>query len=99
MDARACVNAVLVPDKCLIYNAIVDRDFIEQEHVVVIKHELRLKQLPMINGDFESIIDANFLSMVSECAIRIGTIPDIARQHCIDLITEYGDCLLDEGFR
>lgn len=47
MNAKARINAIVVPDGCLTYDVIVDHDFIEQEHVVTIKRgkELIIKQL------------------------------------------------------
>lgn len=95
MNARAQVNAILVPDECLVYDVIVGRDFIGQEHIVMIKRgsALSLKQLPAPDNDPENIIDVNFLNAESEVNIRVGTIPEDSKQRCIDLIREYGDCV------
>lgn len=47
MDAVAQVDAIIIPDDHLVYDIIVGRDFLEQEHVVVIKkrNKVIFKQL------------------------------------------------------
>ncbi|RLU26431.1 hypothetical protein DMN91_000225 [Ooceraea biroi] len=55
MEAVACVKAVVVPDDLLIYDVVVGRDFLEQEHIVVIKrkNELLLKQVATVDEKIE----------------------------------------------
>jgi len=52
----------------LTYDVIVDRDFIEQEHIIMIKRssEILIKQLPAISNKFEAMIDINFSNATTE---------------------------------
>lgn len=95
MNARTRVKAILVPDEYLVHDIVVGRDFIEQEHIIVIKcgKDLLFKQLPAIRDDPKNAIDVHFLNAISEQMLRIGPISMEARQRCIDLIHEYGDCI------
>lgn len=91
MDATARVNAIIVPDDHLIYDVIVGRDFLEQEHIVTIKRGNRLifKQLTAINNESDHI---NFLD-VRKDTVRTGIISEEAKQQCADLIREFKDCI------
>jgi len=52
--------------------------------------EVLIKQLSTISSKFEAMIDIHFSIM--EHAMRIGAVPEDARQQCIELIKEY-DCI------
>ncbi|XP_011860091.1 PREDICTED: uncharacterized protein LOC105557453 [Vollenhovia emeryi] len=84
MDAVAQVNVVIVSDNYFIYDVIVGRDFLEQEHIVVIKRgkALIFKQLPAIDDEIDNSIEVNCLSTrkEDEITISIGAIGDSARQ-------------------
>lgn len=93
MNAEARVNAIVVPDACLIYDVIIGRDFLEQEHNITIKHgnKLSFEQLSEIK-DTGNIVNANFLD-IKRSTINIGNVDDAIRQQCISLIREFDDCV------
>jgi len=73
MGATARVDAIVVPDNHLMYNVIVGRDFLEQEHIITIKkgNKLIFKQLTPVNDDFaENIEDVNYLSSKKMIRLR-----------------------------
>ncbi|XP_011861043.1 PREDICTED: uncharacterized protein K02A2.6-like [Vollenhovia emeryi] len=73
MNATAQVDAVVVPDNQLVYDIIVGRDFLEQEHIVSIKrgNKLTLEQLPTLDTELEAIGDVNFAEITND-AVNIN---------------------------
>lgn len=95
MNAEAQVNAVIVPDACLVYDVIVGRDFIEQDHIIAFKRgkELSFEQFSEIKNEPEKEVGVNFLEKVEESLIRIGNVDRTTRQQCISLIQKFGSCV------
>lgn len=96
MNATARVDAIVVSDNYLIYDIIVGRDFLEQEHVVVIKrgNELLIKQLSTINDECEDIvISVCFSETQTEGNICIRVGDKRVEQQCVELIREFRDCV------
>ncbi|XP_011862927.1 PREDICTED: uncharacterized protein LOC105559328, partial [Vollenhovia emeryi] len=94
MNATAQVDAVVVPDNQLVYDIIVGRDFLEQEHIVSIKrgNKLTLEQLPTLNTELEAIEDVNFAEITND-AVNINVESEEAKPACVDLIREFRDCV------
>lgn len=97
MDAAAKVDAIIVPDNYLVYDLIVGRDFLEQEHIIMIKHgnKVTFKQLPAISGDGEDVIGVCFSNVQerNEITINIGTTSEEAKRLAIELLREFRDCI------
>ncbi|XP_011883872.1 PREDICTED: uncharacterized protein LOC105571014 [Vollenhovia emeryi] len=97
MDAVAQVDAIIVPDDCLVYDLIVGRDFLEQEYIVMIKHgnKATLKQLPVISSDGENIVGVYFSNVrgSNEITITTGTAGKKAKQLATALLREFEDCI------
>lgn len=95
MNATARVNAIVVPDSHLVYDIIVGRDFLEQEHIVTIKrgNKLILEQLPAVNVECASVADVNFSKVLTDDIIITGTDNEEAKQRCTNLIREFRGCV------
>jgi len=95
MNASARVDAVVVPDSHLIYDIIVGRDFLEQEHIFTIKrgYKLIVGQLPVINTKYENIVDVNFADLQTHDTVNINVESEEAESQCTDLIREFRDCI------
>lgn len=97
MDAVARVDAIVVSDNHLIYDVIVGRDFLEQEHIITVKkgNKLTFKQLPAINVKDENIVDVNYSSIRKDDTITIptGAISEEARQQGTALLEGFRECI------
>jgi len=98
MDATAHVNALVIPDNHLTYDAIVGRDFLEHNDVIVIKRgsNLILKQLPAIGDESKNILDINFSNVDApgdDIAKYTADINGEARQQCTELLRQFRDCI------
>lgn len=75
------------------YDIIIDRDFLEQDHVMVIKRgkELLFKQLPGNDDRRSKVAEINYLDVVTNGEIHIGEMGEVEKQQCVNLINEYSD--------
>ncbi|RLU25339.1 hypothetical protein DMN91_001495 [Ooceraea biroi] len=82
MEAVACVKAVVMPDDLLIYDVVIGRDFLEQEHVVVIKkkNELLLKQVATVDEKIERTFEVNCVDVLTTEAMHMGNVDEDAKQ-------------------
>lgn len=95
MNTVVRVNAIVVPDNYLTYDVIVGRDFLEQEHIMIVKRgkELMFKQLPAIKR-VDKNIDVNFSDVQRDDTIIIRTdANEEVKQQCAALIWEFRDCV------
>lgn len=91
----AQVDAIVVPDDRLVYDLIIGRDFLEQEHIIMIKHrnKVTFKQLPAISGDGKDDIGVYFSSIRkgNEIPIITSTVSEEAKQ--LALLRQFKDCI------
>lgn len=96
MNATATINALIVPDDHLMHDVMIGHDFLEQEHITIIKRKNNLifEQLTAMNDDKKYVIGVNFSSVQDNTfAISTGDISEEARQECVSLIQEFRDCV------
>ncbi|KAK2578390.1 hypothetical protein KPH14_011876 [Odynerus spinipes] len=83
MEAMAVVNALVVPDKCLPHEVIVGRDFLSQEHIIVIKRgkEITFKQVsPDVENPLKNKVDVDLCETVMDGTLHFGNIDSEAKQ-------------------
>lgn len=95
-EATASVDAVVVPDLHLEYECVVGRDFIDQEHVVMIKKhgKLIIKQVSS-KQQKEDILAVNGVEVLTDDTqkIQMGELDEKAQRDCEELLQEYDDCV------
>lgn len=97
INAIAQVDAIVVPDDRLVYDLIVGRDFLEQEHIIMIKHrnKVTFEQLPAISGNGKDVNGVYFSSIQkgNEIPIITSTASEEAKQLATALLREFKDCI------
>lgn len=97
-EANATVTVFLLPDNILSYKLIVGTDFINQEHVIMlkVKNTVKLRTLEPIRLKELEIYDVN---VVEEKSIIVDTlnfghqVPDSQKLQLVHLLNEYRDCV------
>lgn len=92
-EAVATINAVVVPEMHLIYECVVGRDFLDQEHVILIKKggELLIRQ----TGAGTEVLAVNGVEVLTDPTkeLRMGTLNKQSRRGCERLLWKYNDCV------
>ena len=91
----ADVNSYIVPDECTAYRVIVGRDFLLQEHVVMVKRGQRLtfNEIPSIEyTTIEPDRNMYVCDIQSNIKLQFGDTDEKTREACTALIDEFRDC-------
>lgn len=94
-EAMASVDALVVPDACIAYESIIGRDYINQDHIIMIKHrgELLVKQVAPEKTDGNDEMNINVCDILTGDDMCIGNIDDSAQQKCKELLEEFSGCV------
>ncbi|XP_076758417.1 uncharacterized protein LOC143427834 [Xylocopa sonorina] len=90
----ANVNSFVIPDQCMMHNAILGRDFLQQEHVLMLKRGNRLTFSDLKNCKRPQIIAAMDICTVEVSpTLNLGNVGNEERRLCVALIEEFRDCI------
>ncbi|CAK9814127.1 Pro-Pol polyprotein [Anthophora plagiata] len=93
-NVAAKVDSFIIPDEYTAYDVILGRDFLQQDHVVMLKRGNRLTFNDARDAKRPQATSAMDICVVEENPLpNVGNIGEEARRLCIELLEEFRDCI------
>ncbi|CAK9796589.1 Transposon Ty3-I Gag-Pol polyprotein [Anthophora quadrimaculata] len=93
-NVAAKVDSFIIPDEYTAYDVILGRDFLQQDHVVMLKRGNRLTFNDARDAKRPQATSAMDICVVEENPFpKVGNIGEKARRLCVALLEEFRDCI------